>query len=62
MSALLLGAAVLAGGFLAARHLGTLTSADDLHDVFDDDDLVLGGRLTYVLHDEAEDLMKGEGR
>lgn len=58
-ASLFFGAVVLAGGFLAAHHIRRLTTADDLHDVFDDD-LVLGGRLIAALHDEAEHLATKE--
>lgn len=56
MSAFCFGVLALVGALLAARQLRHLAAADDVFDVFDDD-LVLGGRLTYVLHDEAERLV-----
>lgn len=37
-ASLLFGAVVLAGGFLAARHIRHLADIPDLHDVFTDDD------------------------
>ncbi|MEV8639494.1 hypothetical protein AB0395_48765 [Streptosporangium sp. NPDC051023] len=55
MTGLIFGVAVLVGGLLAA-HQGP--AENDPNRVFADPDLVLGGRLTIALHDEAERLAK----
>ncbi|MEV7014133.1 hypothetical protein [Streptosporangium sp. NPDC051022] len=57
MGAVLIAAVCLAGTSLLL--VGMVLAANDipdLHDVFADDELVLGGRLIVVLNDEAERL------
>ncbi|MEV8639250.1 hypothetical protein AB0395_47105 [Streptosporangium sp. NPDC051023] len=59
MTGLIFGVAVLVGGLLAAH---PVDPAGDPNDVFADPDLVLGGRLTIALHEDAERLVSAHKR